>query len=406
MEVEEEEATASAALLRMREVVEEGSLPVVLRKPRQRPAQYAFSRRHQKLRLLVPAEQISHRAPVEIEPDVLEELTRCKKMSLTCLAKRHRTEKFRRFTNTHILDRFLLECQNYFEVLFDPQLGDAGDELKPEQTVETNRGKVEVQMALNQMARAYGLILFKEGVNYSFLHNEQIFFEALYDFCVRVTTTKFDRKYWNAIRLEIGRVLRSDGYNIADEERHYQSDQHSYIPYRELYVRRTHQKEYGIRLSGTREDRTPLNGMVAVTGQSPVMATAFLKHRIQESVGHVPVPPPPSIRPLPPPKEQRAVATELSTSTLGGQSATSSRGSKTARQGPPAAAFFRQRTVANSQSAREMGLRSPRMHGVDGGASLRKALSARNIAIAHERTGSVTITSTNWTGSSSYAANE
>ena len=68
MEVEKEEATTSAALLRMREVVEEGSLPVVLRKPRQRPAQYAFSRRHQKLRLLVPAEQIPHRAPVEIEP--------------------------------------------------------------------------------------------------------------------------------------------------------------------------------------------------------------------------------------------------------------------------------------------------------------------------------------------------
>ena len=59
------------------------------------------------------------------------------------------------------------------------------------------------------MAMAYATILLKEGSNYNQLHNEEIFFEALYEFTARVTNTKFDRKYWSIVESELGRLFRS-----------------------------------------------------------------------------------------------------------------------------------------------------------------------------------------------------
>jgi hypothetical protein len=103
-------------------------LPPVRRRPRQqqrRPARYEISsrpgdgelsriRRLHRLRKAVqpPMVVLEEEDPRLTDPEHMEELARCKKMSLTCLSKRHRTVKFQRFTNAPVLDRFLVVRRN------------------------------------------------------------------------------------------------------------------------------------------------------------------------------------------------------------------------------------------------------------------------------------------------------
>lgn len=103
-----------------------------------------------------------------------------------------------RRVNSHEANDDLQACQSYFEVLFEVP----PDGVAPRTTEECialatdNRDCSTALQARHRLARAYGMILFKEGGSYSFLHNEKIFFEGLYDFTIRVTAAKFDRIYW------------------------------------------------------------------------------------------------------------------------------------------------------------------------------------------------------------------
>lgn len=54
----------------------------------------------------------------------------------------------------------------------------------------------ELAAKMKGMAQAYAFILMKEGHNYQQIHNEKIFFEALYDFTVRVTNQRFGPRVW------------------------------------------------------------------------------------------------------------------------------------------------------------------------------------------------------------------
>ena len=87
-------------------------------------------------------------------------------------------------------------------------LGGIPDRAFLERTTVDN-DHIDVQVKGKQMAMAYATILLKEGSNYNQLHNEEIFFEALYEFTARVTNTKFDRKYWSIVESELGRLFRS-----------------------------------------------------------------------------------------------------------------------------------------------------------------------------------------------------
>ena len=168
------------------------------------------------------------RLHTEADPHVLEELRRAKDISMACLTKKQRNAKFRRFANCEELDRFLLAAGAYFDALFrslqdTPQpgspaeeggspapaaLGGIPDRAFLERTTVDN-DHIDVQVKGKQMAMAYATILLKEGSNYNQLHNEEIFFEALYEFTARVTNTKFDRKYWSIVESELGRLFRS-----------------------------------------------------------------------------------------------------------------------------------------------------------------------------------------------------
>lgn len=133
------------------------------------------------------------------------------------------------------------------------------------------------------------------------------------------------RRCRDAIRQELGRVFRSDGFNFADASRSAAAARHSFIPYRELYEMRQRQAQVrsdrccagwmlirsrggavpphgdvrgvawhdsparrgraqiGAALSGTRSDVTPLHGVhfaLDGTGQSPIIACAFEKPQV------------------------------------------------------------------------------------------------------------------------------
>ena len=51
------------------------------------------------------------------------------------------------------------------------------------------------------------------------------------------------RRCRDAIRQELGRVFRSDGFNFADASRSAAAARHSFIPYRELYEMRQRQAQ-------------------------------------------------------------------------------------------------------------------------------------------------------------------
>jgi hypothetical protein len=152
----------------------------------------------------------------------------------------------------------------------------------------------------------YATILLKEGSNYNQIHNEEVFFEALcvslrqraaprseltsvharsYDFTARVTHTKFDQKYWHIVECELGRMFRSPGFNKQFRKSTLNEQPVKHLPARELWRQRERQRQnahlVGAR-SGTsskqpRADtgRIPLYGLVAATGRSPIILSAF-----------------------------------------------------------------------------------------------------------------------------------
>ena len=104
-------------------------------------------------------------------------------------------------------------------------------------------------------------------------------------------------------------MFRSSGFNIADDTRGESAKQHSYLPVRRLFELRQIQRMQGTALSGTRPDDTPLHGLVASTGRSPIIASAFkepmLPHQLAAIENRMPEPPKarlPGIRPPNPPQ--------------------------------------------------------------------------------------------------------
>lgn len=244
--------------------------------------------------------QTGSRLLMEADPHVLQELRRAKDISMNCLSKKARTSKFRRFANSEVLDRFLLAVGAYFEALFRSQqeadgrmatespgqpagrMGVPSASFLRRTTVDNDH--YDVQLRGKEMAMAYATILLKEGSNYNQIHNEEVFFEALYDFTARVTNTKFDRKFWHVVECELGRMFRSPGFNKQYRKK---EEPVQYLPARELWRQRERQRQNahlvstrpgtsdGTNRSRSNTGRIPLYGLVAATGQSPIIMSAF-----------------------------------------------------------------------------------------------------------------------------------
>ena len=147
---------------------------------------------------------------------MLTDLRQAKAVSLTGLSKQHRTSRFRRFVNSAALDRFLLvgarpiarwechcvadrraaqECQAYVDLKFG-DVEDQGEDAEDDSSRAQSSHQSELDTRMKSMAQAYAFILMKEGYNYQQIHNEKIFFEAFYDFTVRVTNQRFGPRLW------------------------------------------------------------------------------------------------------------------------------------------------------------------------------------------------------------------
>jgi hypothetical protein len=79
--------------------------------------------------------------------------------------------------------------------------------------------RYEVQVKMRDMSIAYAGILMKEGGDFGKIHNECVFYEALYDFTARVLNTRFDRRLWSTVECELGRLFRGPGFNLAARKR-------------------------------------------------------------------------------------------------------------------------------------------------------------------------------------------
>ena len=99
---------------------------------------------------------------------------------------------------------------------------------------------------------------------------------------------------------ELHRVFRSQGFNIADEDRGAKIKSQSFLPPTELFELRQHQRLHGTALSGTRPDDTPLHGLVASTGRSPIIESAFHQPLMPHQMGRKPPAKLPNFRPKPP----------------------------------------------------------------------------------------------------------
>ena len=74
-----------------------------------------------------------------------------------------------------------------------------------------------VHARLRHVATLYATILVEQS-NHSQTHQERAFFETLYDFCTRVLCSCYDRERWSCIESELGRIFRSDQFNLSQRK--------------------------------------------------------------------------------------------------------------------------------------------------------------------------------------------
>lgn len=170
-------------------------------------------------------------------------LSRNKGMVLMALSNKV-TGKFKHFCKTELMDRFLHACIEYFSAFFDLQKhietaeelskseGKLGREVESSQSqrlpaINTTGAvsatppiatAVELEQAararLREVAALYAAILVQHS-NYANTQQDRQFFETLYDFSARVLFTINDRKRWHAIENELGRIFRSEHFNLS-----------------------------------------------------------------------------------------------------------------------------------------------------------------------------------------------
>ena len=101
-----------------------------------------------------------------------------------------------------------------------------------EHTAAAMQTEEEARAKLKDIAGIYAAILVKY-TNYANTQQERQFFETLYDFSARVLFTINDRKRWHAIENELGRIFRSEHFNLSMRK----NEQHAAKPMRckELY---------------------------------------------------------------------------------------------------------------------------------------------------------------------------
>jgi len=225
-----------------------------------------------------------------------ESLSRNKAMVLSALSHKV-TNKFKSFCKTELMDRFLYACIEYFTFFFELQklLTDASEEVakreqlhaftqgkaakqgssppkplaEPERNVGAIQAEEEARGKLREVAAIYAAILVKH-TNYSNTQQERAFFETLYDFSARVLFTINDRKRWHAIENELGRVFRSEHFNLSIRKNETQTVKP--MKSKEMYEAKLREDPMA-RPPATMKPRSSIHAAMAM--RSPVISTLF-----------------------------------------------------------------------------------------------------------------------------------
>ena len=140
-----------------------------------------------------------------------------------------------------------------------------------EHTAAAMQTEEEARAKLKDIAGIYAAILVKY-TNYANTQQERQFFETLYDFSARVLFTINDRKKWHAIENELGRIFRSDHFNLSTRKN--EQSPSKLLRFKELYEL----KQQGLgALAG--ENRGTHGGSasihVAMHLRSPIVSSIF-----------------------------------------------------------------------------------------------------------------------------------
>ena len=138
-----------------------------------------------------------------------------------------------------------------------------------EHTAAAMQTEEEARAKLKDIAGIYAAILVKY-TNYANTQQERQFFETLYDFSARVLFTINDRKRWHAIENELGRVFRSDHFNLSVRK----NEQQATKPLRckELYELKQKEDPLAPKKS---EWKPKVSIHTAMSMRSPVIASIF-----------------------------------------------------------------------------------------------------------------------------------
>ena len=152
----------------------------------------------------------------------------------------------------------------------------AGKASKParpassEQTAATMQAEEEAKAKLKDIANIYAAILVKH-TNYANTQQERQFFETLYDFSARVLFTINDRKRWHAIENELGRVFRSEHFNLSMRKNEQQATKP--LRCRELYEIKMRDETHGGPAKVAVNRKSSIHTAMAM--RSPVISTIF-----------------------------------------------------------------------------------------------------------------------------------
>ena len=130
---------------------------------------------------------------------------------------------------------------------------------------------------LQDIADIYAVILAKYTQQYVVassppnMQQERLFFETLYDFSTRVLFTMNERKRWHAIENEIGRIFRSDHFNISVRKNEQQDK--PFLTSREAEKRRSANPSP---FAASKSEWKPkVSVHTAISKRSPVIASKF-----------------------------------------------------------------------------------------------------------------------------------
>eukprot|EP00002_Diphylleia_rotans_P027119 TRINITY_DN5425_c0_g1_i5.p1 TRINITY_DN5425_c0_g1~~TRINITY_DN5425_c0_g1_i5.p1 ORF type:complete len:263 (-),score=50.63 TRINITY_DN5425_c0_g1_i5:506-1294(-) len=175
------------------------------------------------------------------------------------------TTSFVKFHKSAMMDEFMSSMVQYFQSLFRYHKAHTDSEPHSADDITLSATKEEAYHALKDLGVIYANILLVYS-NHEKPLVEKRFFEHLYDYIQYALMAVFDRKYWSAIKKEVGRIFRSEQFSKLNVRLTEPSEQ--LIPLRKLYS--TGSK------APTREDTNERCAIHrAVNSRSPLIAVLF-----------------------------------------------------------------------------------------------------------------------------------